>query len=1162
MGVCAQLQTAKTAHMKKLFTSIVMILIASLLYAQEWVSLSGGSKTSPEISVSNNASGNIYAEISIEGFYKQQIESSEGINHAISLIGGTMQTEAGYPDIQHITLSLMIPERGNFRLKVTHSEFTEFTDISVAPSKGDPQFSDLPEWGNYTYNERLIQSKDFYPSEAATAGQPYIWCDSRGMALQVFPFAYNPASGVLRVYHNISIELEMTSEAGINELTRFSGSYGRESGLSALKQNHFINYSENSRYTPVAEAGNMLIVAPENFRTTLQPFMDWKTRCGIECEFVDVASLQTAGKIREFVAEKYYSEGLTYLLIAGDAAQVPTNQAELGASDNMYGYIAGDDHYPEVLVGRFPAENTAQLAVMVQRTVNYEMYGHGNGSYSNFLGIASEEGPGDDGELDYEHIRKIGKILQTYNYKGFSELYDGSHGEADAAGNPTAGMVEAAINSGHGAVMYIGHGTSGAWTTSAFTGDNVKKLTNTETHPFIWAAGCSSGDFVTTTCLAERWLRAEQNGVPTGAVAVMMSTSRQSWYPPMEAQDEMALILARKKETVTTRTFGGISMSGCMKMNDKYQIGGFRVTDTWNIFGDPSVMIRTASPEEIPAHHARVTGVDAREFVVKLPVPDAMACITYNGKLYGAARAQEGFATITLDQLPENGTLQLTITAYNHKAYTAEISITQMPAVAYNPVPVNFAGKVSPYTSLSWETRDGMAPAFSEVILSEYEDLSAPIATLLSFDASAKPAFPLNYASTYYWKVISHNNSGSVESEIFNFTTANRPDEDFESQGFPRSNWLNTDDFAWFIDGNISFEGIYSLRSGIIGDNGRSRLAYTCFTPSCDYLGFRIKVSTQSNADVLSLIIDGVTVAVYSGEIDWSEEMFAIESGEHLIEWIYTKNDNGTSGLDAVWIDNIYLPGNEAPAVVMQDFSTCPANEIELSIQATGVSKVEWMSDGNGSFDDINSHYPVYTASAEDIDRGYVHFFTDVFGNDFCTPARHGLTVSFLALPELPVINDTTLYSGEEIEIIMPIAVTVGYKLLPDGTEGTRFVIKADDLNEGENTLTIACENTGGCSVEKSFTVTVIKGSRPSSGKELLMYPNPATDQVSFATTVKDNGRLNVRIFNVSGQLVMQSDNNNNTGNRLDISGLPQGIYMVRIENGEASQNGRFIKTM
>jgi hypothetical protein len=313
---------------------------------------------------------------------------------------------------------------------------------------------------------------------------------------------------------------------------------------------------------------------------------------------------------------------------------------------------------------------------------------------------------------------------------------------------------------------------------------------------------------------------------------------------------------------------------------------------------------------------------------------------------------------------------------------------------------------------------------------------------------------------------------------------------------------------------------------------------------------------------MLSLIIDGVTVAVYSGEIDWSEEMFAIEAGEHLIEWIYTKNDNGTSGLDAVWIDNIYLPGNEAPAVVMQDFSTCPANEIELSIQATGVSKVEWMSDGNGSFDDINSHYPVYTASAEDIDRGYVHFFTDVFGNDFCTPARHGLTVSFLALPELPVINDTTLYSGEEIEIIMPIAVTVGYKLLPDGTEGTRFVIKADDLNEGENTLTIACENTGGCSVEKSFTVTVIKGSRPSSGKELLMYPNPATDQVSFATTVQDNGRLNVRIFNVSGQLVMQSDNNNNTGNRFDISGLPQGIYMVRIENGEASQNGRFIKTM
>ncbi|MBW6490716.1 MAG: T9SS type A sorting domain-containing protein [Lentimicrobium sp.] len=1148
--------------MKKLFTIIFLMVLSGLLYSQEWISITGESSSEPRVTIENLPSVGLSASISIEGFWKQEVSTPAGIMNRIVVVDGTAQTEAGFPDVQHLTVSLMIPETGNFSINVLRADYTDYSDIVVAPSKGDPQFSDLPGWGSLVYNKDLLTNNDFYPAAIAEAGQPYIWCDTRGMALQVYPFAYNPVSGILRVYHNIEINLQVDAEPGTNELVRYSGSYGRLSGLSTLKQSHFINYSESSRYQPVEEAGNMLIVAPENYRTTLQPFIDWKTRCGIVCEFADVSAFQSADQIRQFVSERYYSQGLAYLILAGDAAQVPTNQAENGASDNMYGYIAGDDHYPEVLVGRFSAENVNQLAIMVKRSIEYEMLGKGNNAYSNFLGIASEEGPGDDGELDFEHMRNIGKLLQTYNYSNFAEMYDGSQGEADAAGNPNSGMVEAAINNGQGAVMYIGHGSSGAWTTSAFSGDKVAALSNTETHPFIWAAGCSSGDFVTTTCLAERWLRAEKNGVPTGAVAVMMSTSRQSWYPPMEAQDEMALILARKKESVTTRTFGGISMSGCMRMNDKYGPGGFKVTDTWNIFGDPSVVVRTALPMEMQALHSSTLGTDAREFVVKLNVSEALACITYNGKLYGAGRVQDGTAIINLDEIPETGVMQLTITAYNYRPYTADIEITKMPSVAFNPEPVNYAGKISPYTLLRWKTKDGMEPAFFEILISENPDMSNPISTMVSFTNEIRPQFPLAYATTCYWKVISYNEFGSSESRVFNFNTANPPDEDFESQGFPRSNWLNTDDSPWFIDGETSFEGNYSLRSGIIDDLGSSRLAYSCYSHSCDYISFRVKISSQTNADFLRLVINGNTVATYSGEFDWTEEKFPIDPGEHLIEWIYSKNESESHGMDAVWIDNIYLPGNLDPVVIIDDFETCQGYDVELSIQTTGSSRVEWLSEGSGIFDDYNSHFPVYIPSKEDKARGYVILFTDVFGNDFCDPVRYETTVTLLALPELPAINDTVLYAGEEIEIVLPIAVNADYKLHPCGNSGSVFTIKADELNEGENILTIACENEGGCFVETSFTVTVIKAIRPLAGKELLIYPNPAVDQISFATTIQDNGKISVKMFNISGQLVVQSDKDNAYGNPLDISGLPGGIYMVRIENGEEVQNGRFIKMM
>ncbi|MCD6659577.1 MAG: C25 family cysteine peptidase [Lentimicrobium sp.] len=1147
--------------MKKLITLLLLVSAVSL-NGQTWMPLGSNSPKPAGITVSSNAEGNITTRVQVEGFFLTEVNAASEKMFQISTPDDARPSVAGIPDAGYLTISLLIPPAGNYSISVLNSKYIEYNNILIAPSQGDPAFSDPYKATDFQYSEELLESGNFSPAQIAEAGQPYIWGDNRGIAIQVSPFFYNPSTGVLRVYTEISLELKPISGKGINEITRYSGSYGIASGMALLSESHFANFTRNERYSPVEESGNMLIVAPADYFEALKPFTDWKIRCGITCEVVDAAMFQTAEQLKSYVSDKYYNLGLTYLLLAGDAQQVPVIQNENGYGDNIYGYLAGDDHYPEIIVGRFPAASVSQLSIMVKRTIDYELYGNGGANYSSFLGIGSELGPGDDGELDYEHIRKIGNQLKEYNYSKFTELYDGTQGGNDAPGNPSASMIESAINAGHGAVMYIGHGTPVSWSTGAFSNDNVSRLSNTGTHPFIWAAGCSSGDFASATSLAEYWLRAEHKGNPAGAVAAMMSTGKQSWYPPMEAQDEMALILSGKKSTVTTRTFGGISMSGCMKMNDKYQIGGYKTTDTWNIFGDPSVMLRTAAPEVISAHHASITGADAREFVVKLPVPEAMACITYNGKLYGAGRAQEGTAVITLSDLPQEGTLQLTITAYNHLPYSAEIEITKLPATACNPLPVNFAGKVSPYTSLSWEATGGAVPAFYEIIISENADLSNPVQSLMSFTTNVLPEFALKYSTTYFWKVVSHNSNGDTHSRVFRFTTSRQPDEDFESQGFPRSNWINNDEPSWFIDGNNSFEGKYSLRSGQTADNGSSRLAYSCYSETCDMLGFRIKVSSQENADKLTLIIDGEVAAVYSGNIDWREESFAVEAGEHLIEWIYTKDGAVAEGSDAAWIDNIYLPGNEMAEVNLQDFTTCRNPLIDLYIGLENVEKVVWSSAGSGILDDVNSHRPVYTASQEDYSNGGILFYADVFYNNNCGAVRHELRVTFWEEPQLPSVNDTTLYQGEELEILLPVSATVGYKLLPAGTEGTRFVVKADELPEGENILTISCENEGGCSAEKSFTVNVVKAPRPQAGKEILAYPNPAKEKVSFVTTIKNKENAVVSIFNISGQEIMQSPLNQFSDNSVDVSALPHGVYMVRIENGEEVQNGRFIKTL
>lgn len=1149
--------------MKKGLTFLLSILlITQLSFSQEWVSITSANPAASEVKVSPLANGGTAVSVSLPGFFRSGSTVAGEFSGKTLFFDGVNETEAGKPDMQHLTISLRLPERGNIALNVLRSNYTEYSNYRISASNGDPGLSP-EENGQYAKTNKSIYGTDgFFPGILADAGRPYIWCDTRGMAVQLFPLQYNPVTGILRVYHSIDFEVIPLNEPGINELTIHSPYSGTLNGMRSLTTSHFVNEGVSSRYTPVEESGRMLIVAPAGFMDVLKPFAEWKAALGIECDLLDVAGFNTAEELKQYVAGYYYSKGLTYLLLAGDAAQVPTLLAEKGASNNMYGYIAGDDHYPEIITGRFPAETRGQLQIMVSRSIAYEKEGKGNSAYSHFLGIAGEEGPGDDGEMDWEHIRIIGNQLLGYNYNKVTELYDGSQGGSDRSGNPEAKEVAAAIEQGQGAIMYIGHGSPRSWNTSGFSATEAAKLGNTEAHPFIWSAGCSNGDFSTTTCLAEAFLRAEKDGIPTGAVAVMASTGVQSWYPPMEAQDEIALILARRKTNVTTRTFGGISMSGCMRMNDKYGLGGYRVTDTWTIFGDPSVMVRTAAPKEIRAHHASVIGRDAREFVVKLPESEALASITHKGKLLGAARAEDGMAVISLTELPATGALTLTVSAYNHIPYTAEIEITSLPAVAVNPTPGNHTGRNSAYALLSWDTEAGTTPEFYEVFITEKGTQTWNTAPAITFENSLHLTAPLRYGTEYLWKVVSHNRFGSTESEIFAFTTIAAPDEDFEKQGFPRSSWLNNTDNPWIIDGNIAFEGKYSIRSGLTNGYGESVLAYSCHTPACDVLGFNLKIAAENGAGKLQLRIDGLTVAEWSGMLDWSEEQFAVDPGEHLIEWVYSNYSGNTAGDDAAWIDNIYLPENEIPFIITDDLTACPEENITVNALVFNFSSISWNGKGSGSFSQIMGEEAVYQPSEEDLARGYVELEVEVFTSSFCEPVKKEMLLMLNDRPEIPELRDTTLYAGEVLEISMPVNSTAGYKLLPTGSQGGIIVIRAEDLNPGPNNLTITAENESGCSNEKSFTVTLIDSKRPESESALHIYPNPASENISINLAEFGNDMVNIQIFNLAGQLVLQQETFASHSTPVAVDNLVSGVYMVKTGNGEMIRNGKFVKTL
>ena len=530
--------------------------------------ISAFSLNAQEISpISMISSSNTSLTIKFEspGFEFIEVETPRGINIVPLMQGASNILIEGAPDLPKYTCSYIIPDGLNASIQILKSSYTDY-NFDVAPSKGNLTRNISPSKVSYSYGKQY-EKDAFFPSVIYDAQTPHIVRDFNGQALWIYPMQYNPVTKVLRVYDSLELDIQFQSSIVYPS--------SMDSQFEMIYEDLFINYDASQKSSLGNENGGMLIISDYQFVDQMADFMAWKSQKGISNEIVDIASIgNNQEALKTYIEEYYHNHNLTYVLFVGDHQHIPAyiDASLSGYSDNYYGYIEGDDSYPEVFVGRFSAENQNQVTTQVNRVIQYEQNPVISEAYSNSVGVGSSEGPGDDGEYDYQHLRNIRSVLLDYTYTFGYELYDGSQGGEDAEGNPNASDLHDLLQEGMGLINYTGHGSSLSCASSGYNSSDVNQLTNTDVHPFFWSVACVNGDFTDITCFAETWLRATHNetGEPTGAIATLMSTINQSWAPPMEGQDHMNLILAELSENCQSRSFGGISMNGCMKMNDTY----------------------------------------------------------------------------------------------------------------------------------------------------------------------------------------------------------------------------------------------------------------------------------------------------------------------------------------------------------------------------------------------------------------------------------------------------------------------------------------------------------------------------------------------------------------------------------------------------------------
>lgn len=680
--------------MTRFFFSSVLLLVCLSAFSQQYYSLNNPSGSNI-IVLSSNANESII-EFNFEGFYLSDVNTSQGIKKAITMPRTSSTLYKGEPEVVQIARSIIIPDMGAMEFKILDSSFEEYNNIELVPSKGnlyrDTDPASVPyEWG------RTYQENGVFPASPVSLSNPYILRDYRGITIRISPVQYNHANKSIKVYKKIVVKVSHSNNSNaINEFNRTKSMQSVDEQFDALYAGQFLNYNQ-AKYTGIPERGNMLIIADPSFVSSMAPFVQWKNRIGFPTEIVSTTTTGTSStNIKTYVTNYYNTNGLTHLLFIGDGNHIPTINAGVGGpSDNAYAYISGNDHYPEFYVGRFSVENTSDVDIMVERSINYELSPYTGSNWLNKnLGIGSDQGPGDDNEYDYEHIRNIQTDLLNYEYTTSFEMFDGSQGGLDASGDPSASSVGTVIDGGVGLITYCGHGSDFSFVTSGFSNTNINALTNTNEWPFIFSVACVNGNFLNQTCFAEAWLRAhDTNGDPTGAVAVIMSTINQSWDPPMEGQDEMVDVLCELNSGNIKHSFAGIVMSGCMKMNDTYGSGGDEMTDTWTIFGDPSLMVRTDTAKTMSVTHNPTAFIGATSFTVNCSVENAFVTITLNDQILGTGVISGGSTNISFPALIGIDTLIVAVTHYNYIPYIGEVPIIAAsgPYIVYENHSVNDA---------------------------------------------------------------------------------------------------------------------------------------------------------------------------------------------------------------------------------------------------------------------------------------------------------------------------------------------------------------------------------------------------------------------------------------------------------------------------------------
>ena len=243
------------------------------------------------------------------------------------------------------------------------------------------------------------------------------------------------------------------------------------------------------------------------------------------------------------------------------------------ASDNWFVAVDGDDHSPDLAIGRFPVVEPAEVEAIVAKTIAYVRDPQPGIWHRNALWITNESPMFQKGSDD---------LASRYAQQGYQayKIYPKSE---EASNELHQAAIQERLNEGQLIVHFLGHGGRHIWRTGPpdfrknhdlFTLDHVAELEETNRLAFVLSMTCYSAPFdhPNQDSIGETFLRVPKRG----AIGVFAASWRNS---PSRGFSQLII------DGLTTPG----TPVGTAIMNAKRQTQNRTLVETYNLLGDPAV---------------------------------------------------------------------------------------------------------------------------------------------------------------------------------------------------------------------------------------------------------------------------------------------------------------------------------------------------------------------------------------------------------------------------------------------------------------------------------------------------------------------------------------------------------------------------------------------